>query len=419
MLGRSANSDLSARRWHPLAIVAAFSLAGAALTFTVGIATLTDTELEHLAWYMPPAIVATLAVTAAAINYLTRSSVRVRLVGIAAFAALVGAANIGVLAWLMLVSEHDALQILLMLLYSTAAAVGVALALARGSAEAVERVSAAARRIAEGDLDTRVGRLEAAGPELDALASTVDEMAGRLRASIERERAIEEQRRDLVTAVSHDLRTPLSGIRAMVEAIDDEVVTDEETIRRYVREMRSSMDSLVALVDDLFELVQLDAGAIEAETQRARLGDVVRSAVAACDAQATEKGLLLETRLDGAEGALTSPRLTRVVQNLLQNAIRHTPADGTVRVEARRDRSVLELVVEDTGEGIDEAALGRVFDPFWRGDAARSSAGSGLGLALAKRIVEALGGSIVVQSEPARGSRFAVVLPDRSALPDS
>jgi signal transduction histidine kinase len=406
---------MSVSRWHPLAIVAAFSAGGAALMVAVGSATFSGEDFEHLAWYLPPAIVATLAVTAVAIRYLARSSIRVRLVGIAVFAALVGAVNIGALAWLMLVSEHDAVQILLMLLYSTAAAAGAALALARGSAEAVERVSGAARRIAEGDLDSRVGTLEAAGPELDALASTVDEMAGRLSASISRERAIEEQRRDLVTAVSHDLRTPLSGIRAMIEAIDDGVVDDEATIRRYVAEMRSSMESLVMLVDDLFELVQLDAGAIEAETERARLEDVVRSAVAAVDAQAADKGLQLETRLDGAEAALTSPRLTRVVQNLLQNAIRHTPADGTVRVEARRGREGLELVVEDTGEGIDAAALERVFEPFWRGDAARTGEGSGLGLALAKRIVEALGGSIKVESAPARGSRFAVLLPESRA----
>jgi signal transduction histidine kinase len=403
---------VSAGRWPPLAVAAALAISGAALSLTLGLGTFSDTELEHMALYLPPAIAGTLLATWVAIRYLARSSMRARLVGIAAFAAVVGGANLGALAWLMLVSEHDAIQILLMLVYSTAAAIGAALALARGSAAAVEQLSGTARRIAEGDLDARVGAIEAAGPELDDLATTLDEMASRLSASIERERAVEAQRRDLVTAVSHDLRTPLSGIRAMVEAIDDGVVDDAETIRRYVREMRSSMDSLVALVDDLFELVQLDAGAIEAETQRARVEDVVRSAVAACDAQAMEKGLVLETRLDGAEAALTSPRLTRVVQNLLQNAIRHTPADGTIRVEARHDATGLELVVEDSGEGIDPASVQRVFEPFWRGDTARSSQGSGLGLALAKRIVEALGGSIMVESQPTRGSRFAVLIPD-------
>jgi signal transduction histidine kinase len=128
--------------------------------------------------------------------------------------------------------------------------------------------------------------------------------------------------------------------------------------------------------------------------------------------QAEEKGLVVEEALDGAGTALCSPRLTRVLQNLLQNAIRHTPADGTVRIEARRRVDGLEVVVVDDGEGIDPDALDRIFEPFWRGDPARSGEGTGLGLAVAKRIVEALGGDIRVQSAPARGARFSVVLPD-------
>jgi signal transduction histidine kinase len=108
-----------------------------------------------------------------------------------------------------------------------------------------------------------------------------------------------------------------------------------------------------------------------------------------------------------------SPRLTRVLQNLLQNAISHTPADGTVRVEARRRAGSLRLTVTDSGEGIAPGAAERVFDPFWRGDASRSSDGSGLGLALAKRIVESLGGEISVDDGPERGARFAVELPER------
>jgi signal transduction histidine kinase len=102
----------------------------------------------------------------------------------------------------------------------------------------------------------------------------------------------------------------------------------------------------------------------------------------------------------------------RVLQNLLQNAMRHTPADGAVRLEARQGSRGLELIVQDSGDGIAPESLEQVFEPFWRGDAARSGSGSGLGLALAKRIVESLGGQIRVQSEPAQGSRFAVVVPD-------
>jgi signal transduction histidine kinase len=179
-----------------------------------------------------------------------------------------------------------------------------------------------------------------------------------------------------------------------------------------VGEMGRSVQALTALVDDLFELVQIDAGAIEAESERVRLEAVVREAVATCGPQASEKGLVVETRLDGGGQYLCSPRLVRVLQNLLQNAIRHTPPDGTVRMEARRGLGGLELVVEDTGEGIAPEALDLVFEPFWRGDAARSGGGAGLGLALAKRIVESLGGQILVQSELARGSRFEIVLPD-------
>lgn len=166
------------------------------------------------------------------------------------------------------------------------------------------------------------------------VASVVTAIAARRQAAAERERLAEEQRRDLLIAVSHDLRTPLAGLRAAAEAIDDRVVDDRETLLRYVAEMRSAVDSLVALVDDLFELTQIDAGAILAGNERARLADVIGTAVATCDPEALGKGLAVETALNGAGDAACSPRLTRVVQNLLQNAIRHTPPDGTVRVEA-------------------------------------------------------------------------------------
>jgi two-component system, OmpR family, sensor histidine kinase BaeS len=134
--------------------------------------------------------------------------------------------------------------------------------------------------------------------------------------------------------------------------------------------------------------------------------------VTTCELQALQKGLLVHTDLNGAEEAACSPRLGRVLQNLLQNAIRHTPSDGTVRIEARRGGGKLELAVEDTGEGIPPESLDRVFEPFWRGDPARVGPGSGLGLALAKRIVEALGGSIIAESRPIRGARIELVVPE-------
>jgi signal transduction histidine kinase len=241
--------------------------------------------------------------------------------------------------------------------------------------------------------------------------SAVTALAARRQALAERQRAADRQRQDLLIAVSHDLRSPLAGLQAMVEAIDDRVVEDPATLRRYVAEMRGAAVALVGLVDDLFELVQIDAGAIAAEVERARLADVVGLAVAACEPQASGKGLAVETRLNGADDEPCSPRLARVVQNLLQNAIRHTPPDGTVRIEACRARAGVEVAVEDTGEGIAPEALERLFEPFWRGDSARKGSGSGLGLTLAKRIVDALGGEIRVETDLARGSRFEVLLP--------
>ena len=197
----------------------------------------------------------------------------------------------------------------------------------------------------------------------------------------------------------------------MVEAIDEDVVRDPPTLRRYAAEMRRSVTQLVDMVDDLFELAQVDAGAIEAETRRARLDEVVRSAMAAVEPQAWQKGLALSANLNGAEDITCSPRMVRVLQNLLLNAVRHTPAEGSVRIDVHRGPKGVEVSVRDTGEGIAAEQLRHVFDPFFRGDPARSGGGAGLGLALASRIVEALGGRIEAESVPGRGSRFAVTLP--------
>ncbi len=393
-------------------LVAGVVLIGALASLALGAALgVKGGELRHLGLLLLIALIATVGATVAARPLLAHASVRWRFVAIAALAVLVSLVNLGVLTLLMSVSHHDATLVAMLLVYSVGAGVAAALALAKAWGTGVERLVQGARSLADGDLDHRIGRL-GAGPELDALAATLDETAASLERSLARERAGEAKRKDLITAVSHDLRTPLASLRAMVEAVSDGVVDDPSTLHRYADEIRRSVESLSTLVDDLFELVQIDAGAIEAESQRVRLEEVVRSALATCEPQAREKGLVVETEIGDGRDCLCSPRLVRVLQNLLQNAIRHTPADGTVRMEARRGPAGLELVVEDSGEGIAAGALDQVFEPFWRGDAARSSSGSGLGLALAKRIVEALGGQIGVQSELAGGSRFAVVVPE-------
>jgi signal transduction histidine kinase len=367
-------------------------------------------ELAHLAGLLAPAAVVTVVAAMLASSLLRRTSLRQRSLAIATVGTLVALGNLFALTQAMLVSAHAATVLAVVLTYSSAAGLAAAFASARSSASALDRVTGAAEIIGGGDLSARVGALEA-GPELDRLAATIDEMAGRLEVVRDQEKRIEQTRRDLITAVSHDLRTPLANLRAMVEAIDERIVADPPTMRRYAAEMRRAVGQLSVLVDDLFELVQVDAGAIEAETERVRLGEVVTSAVATVEAEAARKGVHLATDVVGTEDVVCSPRVSRVLQNLLVNAVRHTPADGTIRLEGRRGPNALRLVVEDTGEGIADADLPFVFDPFYRADTARSGDGAGLGLALAERIVHALGGAIKVDSQPEHGARFDVMLP--------
>ena len=399
------------KNWRALVLLAAVAAVGATGTFVVGAATgMGSSELRHLAAYVVPALLVTVAAMWVAGRSLAGASLAQRFVVVGALGAAVALANLWVLSRQMFVSEHDATLLGVLLLYSVGAGVGAAVVTARSSARAVRRLTATAGALRDGDLDARAGQIEG-GPELDVLAATLDDMAARLQGAQERERQIEATRRDLVTAASHDLRTPLASLRAMVEAIDERVVDDPESMRRYAQQMRRSVRQLGAMVDDLFELAQLDAGAIETETRRARLGEVVSTAVATVGLQAEEKGLSLVAELNGADDAPCSPRLARVIQNLLVNAVRHTPADGSVRIEARLAADALEVAVADTGEGIAPQDLARVFDPFFRADPARQGAGAGLGLALAKRIVEALGGEISAESEPSHGARFEVTLP--------
>jgi len=399
------------KNWRALVLLATVAVVGATGTFVVGAATgMGSSELRHLAAYVVPALVVTVATMWVTGRLLARASLAQRFVVVGALGAAVALANLWVLSRQMFVSEHDATLLGVLLLYSVGAGIGAAVVTARSSARAVRTLTATAGALGDGDLDARAGQIDG-GPELDVLAATLDDMAERLQGAQERERQIEATRRDLVTAVSHDLRTPLASLRAMVEAIDERVVDDPESMRRYAQQMRRSVRQLGAMVDDLFELAQLDAGAIETETRRARLGEVVSSAVATVGLQAEEKGLSLVAELNGADDALCSPRLARVIQNLLVNAVRHTPADGSVRIEARLAADALEVAVADTGEGIAPQDLARIFDPFFRADPARQGAGAGLGLALAKRIVEALGGEISAESEPSHGARFAVTLP--------
>jgi signal transduction histidine kinase len=230
----------------------------------------------------------------------------------------------------------------------------------------------------------------------------------------ERERAAAEAtRRQLVAAVSHDLRTPIASLRLLVEAVDDEIV-DERTRRRYLATMQTHIHSLSAMIDDLFELSRIEAGDIEWSLRQVELALLVDEAVEAMRPEAGAKGVAIETRLgEGPLPARADPeKIQRVLFNLIRNAIRHTPSDGSVTVRAEAGSGAIEIEVADSGDGIPAAERERVFEAFFRGgdDVARSSDGAGLGLAVSRAIVETHGGRIwLAPSE--RGTRIRFSLP--------
>ncbi len=206
---------------------------------------------------------------------------------------------------------------------------------------------------------------------------------------------IEEARRQMVAAVSHDLRTPLASLRLLVEAIDDGVVTGE-TRERYLGEMRTHVEALTALIDDLFELSRIEAGDIAWSMSQIEVRELIDDTVASMRAAAEARGVRLAADLPAADvlARANAEKVQRVLLNLIQNAIRHTPADGSVTVRARSARDGVEIEVADNGEGIPAGEGERIFEAFYRGDEARSEDGAGLGLAISRAIVEAHGGRI-------------------------
>ena len=223
-------------------------------------------------------------------------------------------------------------------------------------------------------------------------------------------RQVEDARRGLVAAASHDLRTPLASLRLLVEAVDDGVAGEDRD--RYLGEIRTHVAVLSDLIDDLFELSRIEAGDISWTMRRVELGDLIGDTVAAFRTSAEERGVHLAAELPGEEvvAEADAEKVQRVLYNLIQNAIRHTPADGSVTVRAKGGPGEVEVEVADSGEGIPAGQSERVFDAFYRGDSARDGDGAGLGLAISRAIVEAHGGRIWLE-DAHPGTRVRFTLP--------
>jgi len=230
------------------------------------------------------------------------------------------------------------------------------------------------------------------------------------------ERAAETSRRTLVAWVSHDLRTPLAGIRAMSEALEDCIVVDPQEITNYARRINTESMRLSGLVDDLFELSKINAGALQLHFHDIAVEGLVADAMESTAPSAHQRGVKLFASADGGWPTISGSdaELTRVLRNLLVNAVRHTAPDGSVTVLAGLDGDEAYFAVQDGCGGIPETDLPKVFDVAFRGSQARSpmpdAAGAGLGLAIARGLVEAHGGSIAVRNY-GDGCRFEVRLP--------
>ena len=250
--------------------------------------------------------------------------------------------------------------------------------------------------------------------ELAGLARELAATQARLAQSRARAQAVEASRRELVAWVSHDLRTPLSGIRAMIEALEDGVVDDADTVTRYYGTIRLETVRLANLVDELFELSRIGAHALRLSPEPASLTDLVSDALAGARPAAEAKGIGLDGRVvqSGPSVELSTPEFGRALRNLIDNAIRHTPSGGAVTIDAGYDARSATVTVRDSCGGIPADELERVFEVAYRGDAARGrdGGGAGLGLAIARGLIEAQHGQITVSNRGA-GCAFTVRMP--------
>jgi signal transduction histidine kinase len=324
--------------------------------------------------------------------------------------------NVWVTARLMFINQHDLALASLLLFFAGGISVAFGYFLSIAITQALSKLVAGAEKISQGDFSTRVpinGQDEVAH-----LARSFNHMAAQLEQAAQAERALDEARRNLVAWASHDLRTPLTSLRAMIDALADGVVEDPETTKRYLRQSQNEITRMSQLIDDLFELAQLDAGHLDLEFEWITLSDLVSDTLESFAARAETQNVQLvgfvAPEVDPVWGA--PDKLSRVLDNLLANALRYTPQGGVINLHANLDDDHIQVVVEDNGTGIAPHDLPHIFDRFYRGERSRSRdhGGVGLGLAIVKGLVEAHGGKIHVESELNRGTRFQFSLPKRN-----
>jgi len=355
-----------------------------------------------------------------ALRLLAARSVATSLAVISAVTVTATLASIVVISTEMLISGKDRDVVLTVI--GIAGIAGLAVAVLLG-----QRVSAASRLILKavqevGPEGIYRGPRAVLPAELAVLSAELETSHELLAEAWNRERMLEVSRRELVAWVSHDLRTPLAGLRAMAEALEDNVVTDQPTVSKYYAQIRRETDRLTRMIDDLFELARVHAGALRLSCRQVGLSDLIGEALISSEPLARAKGV----QLRGSAGSrlpvfVDSAEFGRALANLVVNAIRHTPSDGTVEILGAEDDGMATVSVSDSCGGIPAEHLPRVFDVAFRGETARTPAageGAGLGLSIARGIIEAHSGQIAVRNA-GRGCQFVVRLPLAQSRADS
>jgi signal transduction histidine kinase len=357
-----------------------------------------------------------MAVAALAVLILPRWSVRARsirftIVAVGMTSFLIVAATAIAAAQEMFFSSHDLQLLLVVLGFGLLASFGFVFAISRPITSDLRQIALSAERVAEGDFDTSINVARA--DEVGALATAFDSMATELRKAKEQRDADETARREFLTAVGHDLRSPLGSLQAAVEALQDGVAPDPD---RYLSSMERDVAALHRLVDDVFLLSRLEAGAIEMKLQPVDMTEIADEAIEVLRPTARRLGIDVELQAPATVTTSSAPEaLGRIMRNLIENAIRHSASRVVVSVDATDS---IRFRVVDDGEGFPGDFVDQAFESFTRADTARTrdGSGTGLGLAIAHRFVSALGGSI--HPEPGPGGRIEFSLPTAGVSED-
>lgn len=304
-------------------------------------------------------------------------------------------------------ADHDLPLAVSLVVFASILAATFGLAVTVRIVADLRQLAHSAAEIARGNLNVR--SIVRGRDEVSQVAGAFNDMATKLEEAEGVRQELEQLRRDLVSWTSHDLRTPLTSMRAMIEAMRDGIVDDPESIQRYYKNILNDIEGLNTLMDDLFEYSQLESGGLKFEMTNQSLAGLISDVCEDFEAFADQNKITMncKVKIDSLDPVFMDSRLIgRVLGNLVKNSCRHTPESGSITIEAERKTDGIVVVsVSDTGSGFDANDLPHVFEQFYRGEEARSRAkgGGGLGLAIAKSIVEGHGGTITAENSPTTG----------------